>query len=94
MHQLPAFASVQRAGDLPVTESLSERIVGLPMANDISAGSLERIRDLVLRTVASAPRRPRHTASPARSSRAPEVVPHPRRRALVDPLAAPYRPAP
>jgi dTDP-4-amino-4,6-dideoxygalactose transaminase len=98
MHRLPALTSVRRAGDLPVTESLSQRIVGLPMANDISAGSLERIRDLVLRIVATAPRRERHTASPAPSSLTSDGVPRPRRRTLVDhPVdhpAAPSRPAP
>lgn len=98
MHQLPAFASVQHAGGLPVTESLSQRIVGLPMANDISAGSLERIRDLVLRAVATAPHRARRAVSPAPAFRAPRVVPHPRHRMPadqpVDRPVAPYRPAP
>ena len=90
MHQLPAFASSRRAGDLPVTESLSRRIVGLPMANDISAASLERIRDLVLGVVAPSSRRTRHTAPLVPPFR---VVPHPRRGTLVDPLAALDRPA-
>ena len=48
MHLLGAFAGSRTAGDLPVTESLSQRIIGLPMANDLSTASLERIRDLVV----------------------------------------------
>lgn len=94
MHQLPAFASVPRACDLPVTESLSQRIVGLPMANDISAGSLERIRDLVLRVVATTPRLPRHLAWSPPSPRPSGVVPSLPRTPLVDPLAAARRQAP
>ncbi|WP_158544453.1 DegT/DnrJ/EryC1/StrS aminotransferase family protein [Blastococcus sp. TBT05-19] len=80
MHQLPALSSARRAFDLRVTESLSRRIVGLPMANDISADSLQRIRDLVVRAVATTPRRAPHRATTAPVSRAPELVPHPRRR--------------
>jgi dTDP-4-amino-4,6-dideoxygalactose transaminase len=56
MHRLPALAGYRCMGDLPVTESLSERIIGLPMANDISTDSLERIRDVVLSAVTTAPR--------------------------------------
>jgi dTDP-4-amino-4,6-dideoxygalactose transaminase len=56
MHRFPVFAGHPCAGDLPVTESLAQRIIGLPMANDISAASLERIRDLVRSAVTSAPR--------------------------------------
>ncbi|MGY2064409.1 DegT/DnrJ/EryC1/StrS family aminotransferase [Blastococcus sp. SYSU DS0619] len=78
MHLLPALTSARRVGDLPVTESLSQRIVGLPMANDISADSLERIRDLVLRVVATTPRRlPQPMREPAAFG-APGGVPHPR----------------
>ena len=43
----PPFQGFRRADDLPVTEDLSQRIVGLPMANDIGLPALERIRDLV-----------------------------------------------
>ncbi|MGY2003679.1 DegT/DnrJ/EryC1/StrS family aminotransferase [Blastococcus sp. SYSU DS1024] len=65
MHQLPALASARRVGDLPVTESLSQRIVGLPMANDISASSLTRIRDLVRSAVAPAVRGAGRSTAPA-----------------------------
>ena len=51
LHRLPAFAGHDAAGSLEVTESLSARIIALPMANDIDLASLERIRDLVLRSV-------------------------------------------
>lgn len=51
LHQLPTFADQVTAGSLEITESLSARIIALPMANDITAASLERIRDLVLRSV-------------------------------------------
>ena len=54
MHRVPALAGHPRADDLRVTGSLAERIIGLPMANDIGATSLERIRDLVLRAVRTA----------------------------------------
>jgi dTDP-4-amino-4,6-dideoxygalactose transaminase len=48
LHQLPQFAKFGTAGTLEVTESLSERVIALPMANDIAPSSLERVRDLVL----------------------------------------------
>jgi dTDP-4-amino-4,6-dideoxygalactose transaminase len=47
MHRLLPFADCPSAGSLEVTDALAERIIGLPMANDISTASLERIRDLV-----------------------------------------------
>ena len=98
MHLLPALASARRVGDLRVTESLSQRIVGLPMANDISEGALERIRDLVLGAVTATPRLPRHTTSPAPSNRASGVIAHPRPRETVahpvDRPAVPSRPTP
>lgn len=56
MHRLPPFAGCRAVDDLHVTESLSERIVGLPMANDIGPASLERIRDLVLSVTRSGSR--------------------------------------
>ena len=51
MHQFTPFVGSPAGGSLENTESLSERIVALPMANDISGESLERIRDLVLSTL-------------------------------------------
>jgi dTDP-4-amino-4,6-dideoxygalactose transaminase len=51
MHQLPAFAGHEACGILETTDSLSARIVALPMANDIGPESLERIRDLVVGSV-------------------------------------------
>jgi dTDP-4-amino-4,6-dideoxygalactose transaminase len=51
MHRLPPFAGCATAGSLRNTEELADRIVALPMANDISASSLERVRDLVLSAV-------------------------------------------
>ncbi|WP_324276146.1 DegT/DnrJ/EryC1/StrS family aminotransferase [Blastococcus brunescens] len=78
MHQVPAFASVPCSGSLPVTASLSQRIVGLPMADDISASSLERIRDLVLRVVAAAPHRPWSVRGPVSSPAVPVGIPSPR----------------
>lgn len=51
MHRLPPFARCATAGSLRHTEELSDRIVALPMANDIPASSLERVRDLVLSVV-------------------------------------------
>jgi dTDP-4-amino-4,6-dideoxygalactose transaminase len=53
MHKLAAFAGVATADNLENTESLSQRIVSLPMANDISMSALERIRDLVLGAIRS-----------------------------------------
>lgn len=47
MHRVAPFTAFSRIGDLTVTESLSRRIVALPMANDISASALERIATLV-----------------------------------------------
>ena len=53
MHKLEAFTRVATAGTLENTEWLSQRIVSLPMASDISRSSLERVRDLVLGAVGS-----------------------------------------
>jgi dTDP-4-amino-4,6-dideoxygalactose transaminase len=86
MHRLPALAGHPSAGDLPVTESLAQRIIGLPMANDISVGSLERIRDLVRSAVTTAPRGTAHRPSSpdalVPSDPAASGVPHPRHEAL------------
>jgi dTDP-4-amino-4,6-dideoxygalactose transaminase len=64
MHRLAPFADHGRAGSLAVTEDLSGRIVGLPMANDLPVRFLERIRDLVRRAT-RASSRPWSTAQPA-----------------------------
>lgn len=56
MHRLAPFAGCRTVGDLEGTEWLSQRIVGLPMANDLSLSSLERIRDLVLSVTRSGSR--------------------------------------
>jgi dTDP-4-amino-4,6-dideoxygalactose transaminase len=85
MHQVPAFASVPCAGPLPVTASLSQRIVGLPMADDISASSLVRIRDLVLGVVATTPPRPWSVSGPVSSSAG---IPAPRE-GVASPAAVP-----
>ena len=48
MHHMPVLADCQRTDALNVTDRLAERIIALPMANDITSQSLERIRDLVI----------------------------------------------
>ena len=48
MHHLKPFTGFPTAGSLAATESAAARIIALPMANDISPVSLQRIRDLVL----------------------------------------------
>lgn len=48
MHRLAPFAQTRRIGSLEHTDRLAQRIVALPMANDITSGQLERVRDLVL----------------------------------------------
>jgi dTDP-4-amino-4,6-dideoxygalactose transaminase len=53
MHKLETFNRFATADSLENTVSLSQRIVSLPMANDISMSSLERIRDLVLGAIRS-----------------------------------------
>ena len=67
--------TVQRAGDLPVTESLSQRIIGLPMANDIGAGSLggTEVRLLVPSRAARARIGMAAAAPPAAPAPAPAV---------------------
>ncbi|MCZ2819195.1 DegT/DnrJ/EryC1/StrS family aminotransferase [Modestobacter sp. VKM Ac-2977] len=90
MHKLPALASSRRAGALPVTESLSQRIIGLPMANDIGASSLERIRDLVRATVTpvarGAERRTARAALAVAAASPSAGVPGPRRAARTESL--------
>ncbi len=51
LHKLEAFSRATVAGSLENTEALAQRIVSLPMANDITTSSLERIRDLVLEAI-------------------------------------------
>jgi len=43
LHAMPAYAQRDRAGALDVTEGISDRIVSLPMANDLTALEIERI---------------------------------------------------
>ena len=43
LHRMPAFAAVQRAGDLAVTEDLAARTLSLPMANDLSEDAIDAI---------------------------------------------------
>jgi dTDP-4-amino-4,6-dideoxygalactose transaminase len=47
MHRLSQFKGAPRAGDLGVTEWLSDHIVALPMANDLDDAQIERIMGLV-----------------------------------------------
>ncbi|MCZ2830307.1 DegT/DnrJ/EryC1/StrS family aminotransferase [Modestobacter sp. VKM Ac-2986] len=80
MHQLPALSRFRQVGGLAVTESLAERIIGLPMANDLTAPALERIRDLVLSVSRTPPRGPvsRPVADPATSAGHAAGIPAPR----------------
>ena len=57
LHGMDAFTGFPRVGSLEVTEALSERVISLPMANDLSAASVEGVIECAL-----APERP-----PARS---------------------------
>ncbi|SET95506.1 DegT/DnrJ/EryC1/StrS family aminotransferase [Geodermatophilus poikilotrophus] len=89
MHRLPALTTCRQVGDLAVTGSLAERIIGLPMANDISATSLERIRDLVLSAGTTAPRGtgrrpPREPAAAAGAPGSVPGIPQPRGAALTE----------
>ncbi|MGY1741610.1 MULTISPECIES: DegT/DnrJ/EryC1/StrS family aminotransferase [unclassified Blastococcus] len=77
MHRLPALAGYPCTGDLPVTASLAERIIGLPMANDIGASALERIRDLVRGAVTAARDTGRRPAVPAVSAPPSPTAPSP-----------------
>ena len=47
MHRLAQFDGCPRAGDLGVTEWLSDHVVALPMANDLEDAQIERIVALV-----------------------------------------------
>jgi dTDP-4-amino-4,6-dideoxygalactose transaminase len=43
LHRMPAFESLEVAGDLHVTEELAARVLSLPMANDLSEGAADAI---------------------------------------------------
>jgi dTDP-4-amino-4,6-dideoxygalactose transaminase len=43
LHRMPAFASSPRAGTLTVTEDVSERMLSLPMAADLTDAEIETI---------------------------------------------------
>lgn len=51
LHRMPAFASAQRIGELPVTCELAARTLSLPMANDQSDADRARIMDVVRQAV-------------------------------------------
>ena len=48
LHQMPAFAAYPHCRTLAVTDSLSKRMLSLPMANDLSAEAVDRITACVL----------------------------------------------
>jgi dTDP-4-amino-4,6-dideoxygalactose transaminase len=43
LHGMPAFAEAPRVGGLPVTTDLAERVLSLPMANDLTPGEIDAI---------------------------------------------------
>jgi dTDP-4-amino-4,6-dideoxygalactose transaminase len=43
LHQMPAYSHHERTGTLPVTDRLTETILSLPMANDMTEEELARI---------------------------------------------------
>jgi dTDP-4-amino-4,6-dideoxygalactose transaminase len=43
LHRMPAFASAPIAGDLRCTEDLAQRVLSLPMANDLSDADVDAI---------------------------------------------------
>jgi dTDP-4-amino-4,6-dideoxygalactose transaminase len=51
LHELAAYAGLERVGDLEVTRRLSQRIVSLPMANDQTDDEREQIAACVLDAV-------------------------------------------
>jgi dTDP-4-amino-4,6-dideoxygalactose transaminase len=103
MHRLAAFSGYRAVDDLAVTESLATRIIGLPMANDISTPALQRVRDLVRSAVTPAARSAARHLAPAsvRHSHA-AGLPAPRRVPLAEGTtghpgtapATPVRPSP
>jgi dTDP-4-amino-4,6-dideoxygalactose transaminase len=48
LHRTPAYSSCDRAGDLGMTESVSARILSLPMASDQTAAEREQIVGCVI----------------------------------------------
>lgn len=54
LHRMPAFAAVERADALHVTEDLAERLVLLPMANRLPPGAVQAIA-ACLRRAGSSP---------------------------------------
>ncbi len=48
LHEMPAAINAKRCGTLATTEMLSQRIVSLPMSNDLSDADIERIVEVVL----------------------------------------------
>ena len=46
LHHFPAFRSYPRRGSLAVTEDISSRSLSLPLANDLSPESVDRIVDI------------------------------------------------
>jgi dTDP-4-amino-4,6-dideoxygalactose transaminase len=51
MHRLPQFARCRRLNDLRMTDWLADRVVALPMANDLGDAEVERIAALVKKCV-------------------------------------------
>lgn len=48
LHQMAQFADHDWAGDLAVTADLGERIVSLPMANELSDDAIDEIVDVAV----------------------------------------------
>jgi dTDP-4-amino-4,6-dideoxygalactose transaminase len=63
LHGMPAFAKCERASDLAVTESLGRRMLGLPMAVDLSPDERRRICGVFHAGGAARPRALRALAS-------------------------------
>lgn len=55
LHRMPAFASVPIAGGLQRTEDLAERVLSLPMANDLAPGDIDAIVASLISAVDVAP---------------------------------------
>ena len=54
LHRMSAFASLEVAGDLRVTEELAARVLSLPMANDLAESAVDAIAACLIAT-ATAP---------------------------------------
>ena len=48
LHRTAAFGEFDRAGPLPVTEALADRMLSLPMAVDLSAAELDLVAEVVV----------------------------------------------